>query len=375
MRAAIVEEIGKISIKEIPKPSPSHEQALVKISTAGVCHSDLHLSNGDQPVIKPPFPIGHEAIGIVEELGPGAEKFIQKGDRVILGLGGTAGAYWCGACEYCLAGKPMLCQQKVNFIGAYSEYMSVWANALVKLPEEVKDTEVPLACAGLTAYSAVKKLFNHKIAPGKLIAIIGAAGGLGHYAVQIAKAFGYKVVGIDIGPEKLEFVKKLGADYSIDANKANSFVDENLGGVYASLVFSSKIAGFQLGLDLLKVGGVLILVGLPAFSEGLMSINPFIFILRGFQIAGSLVGTVEEMRELVQLSAEGKVKTHIGRVAKLSEINDVFEELENAKFVGRAILEISQANQILLLLLFLFKQKINIKKKIFLRKIYSAFRP
>ncbi|MFW9896949.1 MAG: zinc-binding dehydrogenase [Candidatus Thorarchaeota archaeon] len=280
-------------------------------------------------------------MGIVEELGPGAEKFIQKGDRVILGLGGIVEAYWCGACEYCLAGKPMLCQQKVNFIGAYSEYMSFWANAFVKLPEEVKDTEIPLACAGFTVHSAVKRLFNHKIVPGKLIAIIGAAGGLGHYAVQITKAFGYKVVGIDIGPEKLEFVKKLGADYSIDVSKANSFVDENLGGVYASLVFSSKIAGFQLRLYLLKVGGVLNLVGLPAFNEGLMSINMFIFILRGFQIAGSLVGTAEEMRELVQLSAEGKVKTHIGRVAKLSEINDVFEELENAKFVGRAILEIS----------------------------------
>ncbi|MHA2006995.1 MAG: zinc-dependent alcohol dehydrogenase [Promethearchaeota archaeon] len=341
MRAAIVEKIGDISIKDIPKPVPKSEEALVKISTTGVCHSDLHLSNGDWPIMQPPFPLGHEAIGIVEEVGADAEAFVQKGDRVILGLGGSGGVYWCGACEYCLSGRHMFCQHKENLFGTYGEYISVWAKALVKLPEEVSDREVPLACAGLTAYSAVKQLTDFGITPGKPIAIIGAAGGLGHYAVQIAKAFGYKVIGVDIGPEKLEFVEKLGADYSLDASKAQGFVTKNLGGVYASLVFSSKKAGFELGLKLLRIGGVLVAVGLPAFSEGMLSINPFMFIVMGHKLVGSLVGTVQEMRELVQLAADGKVKTHVGRVAKLEEINQVFEELEQAKFVGRAILEIS----------------------------------
>jgi len=342
MRAAIVEKIGSISIKDIPKPSPGHEEALVKISTAGVCHSDLHLSNGDWPVVKPPFPLGHEAIGIVEDLGPGAERFIKKGDRVILGLGGTAGAYWCGACEHCLAGKPMLCSQQRQLIGAYGEYMSVWAKALVKLPDEIDNKEVPLACAGLTAYSAIKKLTNFGIHMGKSIAIIGAAGGLGHYGVQIAKAFGYKVIGVDIGPEKLEFIKKMGADDAIDVSEAIDTISKKYKGVNASIVFSSKVAGFELGLKLLKRGGVLIAVGLPAFSEGSISVDPFGFILKGLHIIGSLVGTVEEMRELVQLAAEGKVKTHVGRVAKLSDLNQVFEELERGEFVGRAILEISE---------------------------------
>ncbi len=342
MRAAIVEKIGSISIKDIPKPSPGHEEALVKISTAGVCHSDLHLSNGDWPVVKPPFPLGHEAIGIVEDLGPGAERFVKKGDRVILGLGGTAGAYWCGACEHCLAGKPMLCSQQRQLIGAYGEYISVWAKALVKLPDEIDNTEVPLACAGLTAYSAIKKLTIFGIQMGKSIAIIGAAGGLGHYGVQIAKAFGYKVIGVDIGPKKLDFIRKMGADDAIDVSEAIETISKKYKGVNASIVFSSKVAGFELGLKLLKRGGVLIAVGLPAFSEGSISVDPFGFILKGLHIIGSLVGTVEEMRELVQLAAEGKVKTHVGRTAKLSEINEVFEELERGEFVGRAILEISE---------------------------------
>ncbi|MBY8989878.1 MAG: zinc-dependent alcohol dehydrogenase [Candidatus Lokiarchaeota archaeon] len=340
MRAAIVEKIGEITIKDVPKPSPGHEEALVKISTVGVCHSDLHMVKGDWVKVPTPFPLGHEAIGIVEELGPGSEEFVKKGDRVILGLGGTAGAYWCGACEYCLAGKPMLCQRRIQLQGVFAEYFVVWAKALVKLPDEIENNEVPLACAGLTAYSAIKKLAKFGIQAGKTVAIVGAAGGLGHYGIQIAKALGYKVIGVDIGPEKLEFIKKMGADLAVDVSEAVKIVKEQFNGVNASIVFSSKLAGFELGLKLLKRGGVLVAVALPALSEGSFSINPFGFILRGFHIIGSLVGNVQEMRELIQLAADGKVKTHIGRIAKLSEINEVFEELEKAKFVGRAILEI-----------------------------------
>jgi len=339
MRAAILEEIGKLTIKDVPKPTPGHEEALVKISTSGVCHSDLHMVKKDWGFTNPPIPMGHEGIGIVEELGPGAEVYIQKGDRVILGLGGSGGRYWCGACEYCLSGRTMFCNKVKNLLGTYAEYISIWAKTLVKLPDEISDREVPLACGGLTAYSAIKKLSNYGITAGKSVAIIGAAGGLGHYAVQIAKAFGYKVIGVDIGPEKLAFVKKMGADYALDVNEVIPFVKKELRGVNASIVVSSKVAGFELGLKLLKKMGVLIAVGLPAASEGKMSINPIAFVLKGLRIVGSLVGSVEEMRELVQLAAEGKVKTHIGKTANLSEINQVLEDLENGTYTGRAIID------------------------------------
>jgi len=344
MRAAIVEEIGRISIKDVPKPTPGHEEVLVKISTVGVCHSDIHVVKNDWVKSPTPFPLGHEAIGIVEELGPGSEDFVKIGDRVILGLGGW-GKYWCGACEHCLAGKPMLCTRRKGLQGVFGEYFVVWAKALVKLPDEIGNNEVPLACAGLTAYSAIKKLSNFGIHAGKTIAIIGAAGGLGHYGVQIAKALGYKVIGVDIGPEKLEFIKKMGVDIALDVNEAAKtvrqlFKNGTIPGISASIVFASKVAGIELGLKLLGRGGVLVVVGLPALSEGPFSVNPFSFILRGLQITSALVGSIEEMRELVQLAADGKVKTHVGRIAKLSEINEVLEELEQRKIVGRAILEI-----------------------------------
>lgn len=339
MRAAILEEIGKLTIKDVPKPTPGHEEALVKITTSGICHSDLHMVKKDWGFTNPPVPMGHEGIGIVEELGPGAEMYIQKGDRVILGLGGSGGRYWCGACEYCLSGNPMFCNQVKNLFGTYAEYISIWAKALVKLPDEISDREVSLACGGLTTYSAIKKLSNYGITAGKSVAIIGAAGGLGHYAVQIAKALGYRVIGVDIGPEKLAFVKKMGADYALDVNEVIPFVKKELRGVNASIVVSSKVAGFELGLKLLKKRGVFIAVGLPAASEGAMSINPITLVLKGLRIVGSLVGSVEEMRELIQLAAEGKVKTHIAKAVNLSEINQVLDDLENGTYTGRAIID------------------------------------
>ena len=343
MRAVILAD-GKLVIKDVPKPSPGHEEALIKISTAGVCHSDLHLVKDDWPGFLPPIPIpmGHEGVGVVEELGPGAEKFVQIGDRVILGLGGSGGGYWCGACEYCLSGRPRLCKQTKGIIGAYADYISVWVKSLVKLPEEISDSEVPLACAGLTAYSAVKKLIKFDVLPGKPVAIIGAGGGLGHYAVQVAKAFGYKVIGVDVGKEKIEFVKSLGADYAVDISEAEKSVKEKFGGVYASIVFSPKIAGFELGLKLLRRGGVFIGVGMPAVSEGKIAVTPLELLGRDPLIMSSAVGTVEEMRELVQLAVDGKVKTHVARVASLPEISQVLDELEQGKYAGRAIIDMAK---------------------------------
>ena len=339
MRAMILEK-GRLVEKDIPKPVPKSEEALVRITAAGVCHSDVHLVKGDWPALIPPFPIpvGHEGIGIVEEIGPGGEKYVQVGDRVILGLGGTGGGYWCGACEYCLSGNPRHCSQAKGIIGAYAEYISVWVKSLVKLPDTVSDTEAPLACGGLTAYSAVKKLFKFGVLPGKPVAIVGAAGGLGHYAVQAAQVFGYKVVAIDVGTKKIEFLKNLGADYAVDVSEAVPFVKENFGGVYGSVVFAPQVSAFELGLKLVRKGGVFVSVGMPAASEGSISISPLQLLAQDILIMSSAVGSVEDMREVVQLAADGKLKTHVARVGKLSELSRILDDLAEGKFAGRAII-------------------------------------
>lgn len=336
MKAARLEN-GVLQIKDLPTPTPGHEEALVRMSSAGVCHSDLHIVRGDWAGLPSTMPLGHEGIGVVEALGPGADRYVAVGDRVILGLGGTGGGYWCGACEYCLRGEPRHCAQTKGIMGTFSEEFRVFAKSLVTLPDSIGDEEAPLACGGLTAYGAVKKLLKHQILPGRRVAVIGAAGGLGHYAVQIATAFGYKVVGVDIGEDRLQFIRSLGADTVVSADEAVAAAQE-FGGVDASLVFSAKLAGFDLGLQMLRRGGLFVAVGIPASSEGNIQLNPWEFFRRDPTLIYSAVGTVQDMRELVAMAAEGRVKSHIGRTAALSELGEVFDELEAGRYVGRAVL-------------------------------------
>jgi propanol-preferring alcohol dehydrogenase len=337
MKAVRVED-GVLQIRDLPIPEPGDEEALIRITAAGICHSDLHLARGDWHGIPRSGGLGHEAIGIVEALGPGGDRFASVGDRVILGLGGAGGGYWCGACEYCLGGEPRLCAQSKGILGTFAEYFTVWAKSLVTLPDHVGDQEAPLACGGLTAYGAVKKLFTYDVAPGRPVAIIGAAGGLGHYAVQLATAFGYRVIGVDVGEERLEFVRSLGAELAVDANEAVDVVLGELGGVDASLVFSARLAGFQLGLQLLRKGGLFVGVGLPPSSEGKVEIAPFEFLIKAPRLVFSGVGTVQDMRELVDLAASGRVRSHVSRTGPLSDLEAIFDELQAGKYLGRAVI-------------------------------------
>ncbi len=338
MRSARLED-GELKIMERDSPEPRYEEAVVRITAAGVCHSDVHLLKGDWTGLPRSGPFGHEGVGVVEELGPGAERYVNVGDRVILGLGGSGGGYWCGACDHCLGGKPRLCSQTKGIVGTYSEQMRLYAKSLVVLPDSIADDQVPLACGGLTAYGAVKKLNEHSVVPGSAVAVVGAAGGLGHYAVQIAKHWGYKVVGVDVGPERVEFVRSIGADLAVDVNDAVEATREAFPeGVHASLVFSPKLSGYGLGMDLLRRGGMFVAVGIPADSEGDFGLSPWQLFAKDPLIMFSAVGTVQDMRELVQLAADGHVKTHVSRTGDLSELATILDELEAGAYTGRAVI-------------------------------------
>jgi alcohol dehydrogenase, propanol-preferring len=298
MRAARVED-GVVHIRDVPVPVPGEEEALVRIGASGVCHSDLHLARGD------------------------------------------GGGYWCGACEHCLGGRPRHCAQSKPIMGTFAELFTVWAPSLVTVPDGVGDHEAPLACGGLTAYGAVKKLQRYGVLPGRPVAVVGAAGGLGHYAVQLATAFGYRVVGVDVGPERLDFVRGLGAEIVVDAGEAAEVVEHEVGGVDASLVFSAAVAGFDLGMKLLRRAGLFVAVGLPATREGNFELNPFELFMKDPTIIYSAVGTVQDMRELVDLAAAGRVRSHVSRTGSLSDLPAIFDELEAGKYLGRAVVEMA----------------------------------
>ena len=336
MRAARAVD-GTIAVVDIDETEPARDEVVVRIRACGVCHSDLHLARGDWAFAPASGPLGHEAIGVVERLGPGAERWVSIGDRVILGLGGAGGAYWCGACEFCIVGQPRHCVEARPVMGTLAERFTIWAPALVVLPDSVGDLEAPLACGGLTAYSAVKKLHDHGIDPGTPVAVVGAAGGLGHYAVQLATAFGYRVVGVDMGAERLEFVRSLGAEWAVDPDGAGELA-ASLGGARASLVFAASIGGYRLGFEMLRKRGLWVGVGLPATDQGPFSVAPFELFATDPTIVFSAVGTVQEMRELVDLTARGVVRTHVSRVGTLDEAAAVFDELEAGAYLGRGVI-------------------------------------
>ncbi|MDE3205712.1 MAG: alcohol dehydrogenase catalytic domain-containing protein [Acidobacteriota bacterium] len=335
MKAArVVDRTVRIVEVELPEPGP--EDALIRITAAGVCHSDLHLARGDWAGVGQSGLLGHEAIGVVEALGADAGQWVSVGDRVILGLGGTGGGYWCGACHYCLTGKPRHCAQSRGIMGTFAEHFSVWAKSLVVIPDGLSDLEAPLACGGLTAFGAVRKLLDHGVRPGRPVAVIGAAGGLGHYAVQMCAGFGYDVVAVDRGEERLEFTRTLGARLALDAGQAGDAVKAT-GGVDAALVFTANLAGFDLGLEMLGKAGLFVAVGLPPSSDGPIRINPFTFFFKDPTLVYSAVGTVEDMRELVDLAAAGKVRSHVDRTGRLSELEAIFDDLHHSRYLGRAV--------------------------------------
>src|SRR5580704_3231049 len=211
MHAAVVEQFGKpLSLLELDVPSPGAMQILVKTEACGVCHTDLHAAHGDWPV-KPtlPFIPGHEAIGLVAAIGSGVT-IVKEGDRV--------GVPWlysaCGHCEYCLRGWETVCAQAqfggytVN--GGFAEYIIADPNYVAHVPAGLTAVEAaPLVCAGITTYKGIKQT---EVRPGEWIAISGA-GGLGHLAIQYAKAMGLLVCAIDIDDGKLAHATRLGADF------------------------------------------------------------------------------------------------------------------------------------------------------------------
>src|SRR6187402_1620632 len=215
MRAAVVHEFGKpLTIDQRPIPTPRAGELLVRVVASGVCHTDLHAANGDWPV-RPtlPFVPGHEAVGYVAGIGAGVTGF-KEGDPV--------GVPWlhdaCGHCEFCETGWETLCERQhntgYNVDGGYAEYVIATADYVGRLPENPDFFALaPILCAGVTTYKGLKETDAR---PGEWVAISGI-GGLGHVAVQYAKAMGFHVAAIDVDDAKLELAKKLGAELTVNA--------------------------------------------------------------------------------------------------------------------------------------------------------------
>lgn len=301
----------------------------------GVCHTDLHVKNGDFGD-KTGVIIGHEGIGIVKEVGPGVTS-LNVGDR--------ASVAWffqgCGHCEYCISGNETLCRRVKNAgftaDGGMAEECIVTADYAVKVPDGLDSAAASsVTCAGVTTYKAIK-ISNVKA--GKWIAIYGL-GGLGNLALQYAKnVFNAKVIAIDVNDEQLKLAQQMGADMVINPAKedAATLIQEKLGGAHAAVVTAVAKAAFNSAVDAVRAGARIVAVGLPPEA---MSLNIPRLVLDGIEVVGSLVGTREDLAEAFQFAAEGKV---VPKVAKrpIEDINAIFHEMEQGKITGRMVVDFS----------------------------------
>jgi len=335
MKAAVVHEFGApLQIEEYDVPEPGPGEVLVKIQASGVCHTDLHAAEGDWPV-KPKLPLvpGHEGVGYVAAVSAGV-KHLKEGDLVGIPWLHTA----CGMCDYCVNGWETLCEQQQNtgysIDGCYAEYSLADARYAGRLPDSADVLEMaPILCAGVTVYKGLKET---EVRPGEWVAISGV-GGLGHLAVQYAKAMGMNVVAVDITPHALELAARLGADLTINAKETDpaEIVQRQLGGVHGALVTAVSTTAFRQALGMLRRKGVLSLNGLP---PGDFPTPIFDVVLKRITIRGSIVGTRTDLQEAVQFAADGKVKAHVTS-DHIENINAIFDKMRAGQITGRVVLD------------------------------------
>ena len=335
MQAAIVTSLGeplKVEDTEIPSPGPG--QALVKLVTTGVCHTDLHAAKGDWPVKPaPPFIPGHEGVGEVVSVGEGVTD-IKVGDMV--------GNAWlwsaCGDCEYCRTGWETLCEQQQNggysVNGSFGQYMLVDARFAARIPDGADPVEIaPVLCAGVTVYKGLKVT---EARPGQWVAISGI-GGLGHVAVQYAKAMGLRVAAIDIAEDKLALAREFGAEVTVNALEEDpaAVLQEKIGGAHGVLVTAVHPSAFGQAIGMARRGGTIVFNGLP---PGDFPAPIFDIVLKGLTIRGSIVGTRQDMVEAIDFYDRGLIHPKVS-VRHLDEINTVLEELEGGHVDGRVVLQ------------------------------------
>ncbi|KAB2571065.1 hypothetical protein BFW01_g3904 [Lasiodiplodia theobromae] len=337
-------------VYDYPVPQPGQNEILAQVLYTGVCQSDLHTQAGTasgpdgNPItkIKLPHVGGHEGIGKIIALGPGCDEDIKIGSFVGIRFASRV----CRRCEFCLAGTEQYCVKSTNHLhhedGSFQEYIALDAGYLTLLPDDIDPAIMgPVLCAGLTSYKAVK---NANVKAGDSVVVVGAGGGLGHLAVQYARAQGALVVAVDGGLEKGGFVKSIGASDYIDFKTTPNLVQKvkelTNGGANAVIVTAGNPKAFAQAADMLKVGGTLSCVGIPpekSFIETPISA----IVIKGLHITGNLVGSLKECLEAVDLVRRGVVKPKVS-IRSFEDLPAVYEELQKGDIMGRIVLKVAK---------------------------------
>ncbi|PYE15161.1 NAD+-dependent secondary alcohol dehydrogenase Adh1 [Williamsia limnetica] len=328
----------KPELVEVPDPHADGAlDVVVKIGGAGVCRTDLHIIEGQweqKSGVTLPYTIGHENAGWVEEIGS-AVTSVKVGDPVILHPLAT-----CGLCRYCRAGDDVHCVASafpgIDSNGGYAEYLKTNARAVVKLDTSLKPADVAaLADAGLTAYHAVAKAARF-LRPGDTAVVIGA-GGLGHIGVQVLAALSAaRMIVVDRSEPALKLASELGAHHTVvaDGTQVQQVLDLTDGnGAEAVIDFVGEGGAIEDGVGMLRRAGNYYVIG----YGGTLSIPTIDVISTEINFIGNLVGSYNDLVELMVLAAQGKVSLHTSTYP-LAEFATALSDLDAGNVRGRAIL-------------------------------------
>ncbi len=333
MKAVILESYGPIEerplqLRDVPRPVPGRGQVLLKVGACGVCRSNLHMVEGDWPGVPSKFPIipGHEVVGRIEELGDGVD-WLPVGARAgVQPLFST-----CGHCEFCLSGRDHLCQTKEitgeTVDGGFAEYMVADARHTHLVPDSISDVAAAsLFCPGITAFGSVAKA---NLTPSKTAAVFGV-GGVGHLVLQMALLHGGSVTAVTRGAAHQTVAAELGATRVIDASREDpGEVLAKQGGVDAAFVFGPSNELVRQAIQATKPGGIIVTgvnvdLGRFAFATERM-------------VVGSLLGTRQQMREVIDLAAAGKIHV-VHEQQPLEAANETLARLKRGEIRARAVL-------------------------------------
>jgi len=329
-KAVEVSAPGTFRMVERPVAAPGPGQVRIRVEACGVCHSDAATVEGQWPGLTYPRVPGHEAIGRIEEIGPGVTTW-KVGQRVGVGFFGGED----GTCEACRRGETAYCQNPIftgiTSDGGYAEVMIAEARALALIPDELKSEDAaPLVCAGITTFNALRNAGR----AGDTVAIQGI-GGLGHLGVQFARKMGFRTVAIGGGPDKEHLATKLGAHIYIDATAEDAAAAlQKLGGadvILATAPSGSAIASLLPGL---AARGTLVVVGV---SGDAIPLNGIPLIFGGRSVVGSLTGRAIETQDTLDFSVLAEVRAMI-ETLPLAKAEEAYKRMMQGQARFRMVL-------------------------------------
>ncbi|EXJ84552.1 hypothetical protein A1O3_05221 [Capronia epimyces CBS 606.96] len=323
-------ETNTCSIDEIPIPNINENEILVKVASAGLCHSDLMLFDGSIPATEPVV-MGHEGVGHVEKLGANVKGF-KPGDRI----GFLYIKDVCFECDGCLVHN-LNCKlgtakiQGFQCDGFFAEYAAVdYRNAII-LPDNLSmDSSAPYFCAGITAFHGVDSC---GLSSGQWMVIVGC-GGLGQMAIRFAKAMGLKVVGLDINDEVLTAAKESGADVTVNSRNADfekQVRDATGGGADAAVVFSAAQAAYDSAAKVLRIGGILMVIGLPSKPIQFSALD---LMKKLYQIRSESTGPPQQMPRALDFISKHNIKPRV-EPYKLEQIHEMMDLMRSGKSKSR----------------------------------------